>query len=646
MRKPRSRLGGLPSGLALWLFARGGMKRSLLVPFVLLLVAGFGASWLIYVRASRDAVLSAVDALVEESTRRGVLRVESYLEDTLRLAEANAAFIRSSPDASSRLPELRRALRLQLLARPEIDILSVGFADGEYAEAQRLEDGRIRTGSAGRGTGRELVLERTDGRGNPVAVELRRPGYDPRERPWYRQAAAKGGPGWTDPYPIASSGELTMAASVPITEDRQTLGVVTADLRLGRISDFLADIDVSRGGLAFIVDRAGFVVAGSSSVSGSRPGEAGRERPRPAELGSAAAAIYEAGRAAPNTLVSVAAAGGPYRAILLPLGGALGLDWRLALAYPESSFLEPLAKIDLRVWLILLVMLGASIILAFATANRVAVPLKRLGTALSSFAPGGSRGFAEATQAVASRNDEIGRLARSSAALAERLDASFAALEASLAEKEILLKEVHHRVKNNLQIVSSLVRFQADRLAGGAGEDGFEELQERIQAMAFVHEDVYLTGNFEAVEMGRYLGRVAGALCAERGDGARADRACRVELAVEAEGVSLGLDRALPCGLIVNELVANSLKHAFPSGSSGTIGVSLRLGDGGYELVVADDGRGLSLPLAAPGGTPRRLDGSEGLGSSLVQGLVRQLGGTLAYESAPVGTSVRIRFPR
>jgi two-component sensor histidine kinase len=319
--------------------------------------------------------------------------------------------------------------------------------------------------------------------------------------------------------------------------------------------------------------------------------------------------------------------------------------------------MAPLHAIDLRVAFVLLLMLAGNLGIAFVVAHRVADPLRRLGRAVSSFEPGAGSAAGEA-EALAGRSDEIGHLAVSFLSLADRLDASFSAIRASLAEKEVLLKEIHHRVKNNLQIVSSLVSFQGGAAASPLARETVERLQERIQAMAYVHEEVYESGNFEAVDMGRYLQRVGESLCGgslgDSGPGWQGGR-CSVEIRVEAGGHSLGLDRAIPLGLVANELVANALKHAFKGRSEGSVEIRFREEGGEYRLEVADDGVGLgaSWPLAGEGSGlggsasfPRRSDGTEGLGGSLVEGLAAQLRGRVEYSSGAWGSLAVVRFPR
>jgi two-component sensor histidine kinase len=191
-------------------------------------------------------------------------------------------------------------------------------------------------------------------------------------------------------------------------------------------------------------------------------------------------------------------------------------------------------------------------------------------------------------------------------------------LQASLDEKEVLLKEVHHRVKNNLQLISSLLSLQASRIADPATASLFADSRNRVRSMAMVHENLYRAGNFAEIAMQGHIE----SLCAQLD---RAYGFSRIGIVADSDDAALDLDRAISCGLIVNELVSNALKHAFPAGRSGEVTVSFRRQrDGTCNLAVADNGIGL----------PGYIDVGDttSLGLQLVRDLVEQLDGVLFVE--------------
>ncbi|MDN7023884.1 PAS domain S-box protein [Methanoculleus sp. FWC-SCC1] len=206
-------------------------------------------------------------------------------------------------------------------------------------------------------------------------------------------------------------------------------------------------------------------------------------------------------------------------------------------------------------------------------------------------------------------------------------------LERSLREKEILLKEVHHRVKNNMQVISSLMSLQAYATGDDEIVDALRESEMRVKSMALVHETLYQSADFARIYAAEYVRMLVGELVASY------TLSADIDLQVDVEDLSLELDAAIPCGLIINELVSNALKHAFRGRKKGTLEVGMhRIVDGRIVLSVRDDGVGLPEdldPLA-----PR----SESLGLELVTILSRQLGGTLTCERK-AGTSFEIAFP-
>lgn len=190
----------------------------------------------------------------------------------------------------------------------------------------------------------------------------------------------------------------------------------------------------------------------------------------------------------------------------------------------------------------------------------------------------------------------------------------------ALNEKETLLREVYHRVKNNLQVVSSLVNLQLRTLPPGAARSALAEAAERVRAMALVHEKLYQSPSLSAIDLGGYIEELVARLAVSSG---AAERGIDVHCA--SAPLQIGLDTAVPLGLIVNELFSNASKHAFPDGRRGRIEVDVSLSDSGIRLVVQDDGQGLSA------GRADLLSGS--LGLKLVRSLSSQLDAVFGIET-------------
>ncbi len=202
-------------------------------------------------------------------------------------------------------------------------------------------------------------------------------------------------------------------------------------------------------------------------------------------------------------------------------------------------------------------------------------------------------------------------------------------LAASLREKEVLLKEIHHRVKNNLQVIYSLLGLQSGYVQDPAALQMFQESRHRVQSMALIHQMLYQTPDLAQLNFAEYVRELAGHLV-------RSYSGDAIALQIDIEPVCFGIDTAIPIGLILNELLTNSLKYAFPGGRAGQVSVALRRDGEQYLFRFADDGIGLPAGL--------EIDQADSLGLRLVTALVGQLQGMLEIAGGP-GTVFTITFP-
>jgi two-component sensor histidine kinase len=204
-------------------------------------------------------------------------------------------------------------------------------------------------------------------------------------------------------------------------------------------------------------------------------------------------------------------------------------------------------------------------------------------------------------------------------------------LQASVREKEVLLREVHHRVKNNLQLVSSLINLQLSAVESDEARTALEECQGRIHAVAMVHEAIYSARDYAQVSISQYARGLASSVFHALAAPPRG-----VSLEVDVGDFQLAVDRAIPCGLILNELLTNALKHAYPNGGTGTVRLIVEeLPDGKLSVVVSDDGVGLPPDFD--------LEASSSVGLQVVGALVEQLDGTFSV-SREGGTRFALTF--
>ena len=206
------------------------------------------------------------------------------------------------------------------------------------------------------------------------------------------------------------------------------------------------------------------------------------------------------------------------------------------------------------------------------------------------------------------------------------------ALESALAEKTILLKEVHHRVKNNLAVISSLLNMKADAITNPTAKEALRSSQQRVHSMALIHEHLYGNERLDRINFADYATELVRRLHA-----AAASEPDRITIALALDPIELAIEQAVPCGLILNELLTNSFKYAFRGRRRGRIAISFRESGGLRELSVEDNGVG--MPADGAGET-----NGNALGLRIVAVLARQLDGTLQHEPCS-GTRVVLRFP-
>jgi two-component sensor histidine kinase len=254
---------------------------------------------------------------------------------------------------------------------------------------------------------------------------------------------------------------------------------------------------------------------------------------------------------------------------------------------------------------------------------RYAIAQKQAEDALRQMSDELERRVQERTAQLAKTNQELQAEVRERLRVEERL-------RASLREKEVLLREIHHRVKNNLQVICSLLKLQSEHIQDPRALEVFRESQERVKSMALIHEKLYRFRDLARIDFGDYVRSLAGKLFhayAVDPDG--------IHLTVNVDDVLLPIDAVMPCALLIHELVANALKHAFPDGN-GEIFIDFHTADQQtFTLSVRDTGVGWAGDF--------RLDNEASLGGQLVAALVDQLDGTLELDHAN-GFTCKITF--
>jgi len=205
-------------------------------------------------------------------------------------------------------------------------------------------------------------------------------------------------------------------------------------------------------------------------------------------------------------------------------------------------------------------------------------------------------------------------------------------IKRSLKDKEILLKEIHHRVKNNLQIISSLLKMQSQDFGNEEIKEIFRETQNRIMSMSFIHQSFYQSGDLSEVDFDKYVGKLVNNLF-----NIYDTDPLKVKFEIDTKNINLGVDTAIPCGLMINEIISNSLKHAFIKGSRGSILITLDEKEGVCILNIKDNGKGIPESV--------QLGKSTSLGMVLITMLCDQIDGSITLKREG-GTEYEVRFPR
>lgn len=600
----------------LLIFSRGKLKRTLFVTFSLLLAIVFSVSWFFTARGLHDISDASLQDLAERSSQLVFEKFKSYLNTNIALLETNSIlFDLSSGLHSDSVLEL---FKKELESFPALHIISAGFADGEYLEVQRMEDGSIRYGRAGKETGGALLWFRYAPDRSKVELD-RRANYDPRTRPWYQKALSAGTLTFSEPYHLVSTGNRVIAASMPLyAESGKVWGVTTIDILLDDIIQAVHTLAEEFHGYVLIRDHEGNIII---NAHGGEP------------------AFYSFTPDITNNAKTVTMSGIPYRFLTLKYEDRIKTSWLITIALPETAFRTYLYTALSHLSLVYSLTLVLFFMLVYGIVTAVDTPIRQFTTLVSRISHEAqdsveiSEEEAALLTTIAKRKTELGSLARSFQSLLLELQSTVLSLKQSLLDKDILLKEVHHRVKNNLQIIASLLHLEADNLKDEHIKAILFGLEEKVYAMAMVHEMVYSNETFSAVSMADYLYRLAESLESYH------SLTIPVYLSVDADDVQLPLDRAITCALIIVELVTNAFKYAFREKTEGHIHIILMSQEGIYKLVVQDDGSGFERKDAVS------LQDGSGTGSIIMQALTSQIKGSLHRDTGPNGTRVEIDFP-
>ncbi|MBO1073100.1 sensor histidine kinase [Roseomonas marmotae] len=317
----------------------------------------------------------------------------------------------------------------------------------------------------------------------------------------------------------------------------------------------------------------------------------------------------------------------------------LDADVRLVVGLPTGDIRRAANHLLLRrVGELAAFLLACLVVIVVGADIAIARPLRQLAWRVRAWRPGAPFGG----RPLRGEPEEVRRLEQAFTDAAVTISAREEELRAALRQRDLLMAEIHHRVKNNLQIVASLLNLQAGRLRDPAARAEFGTARDRVQALATLHRHLYTNRSFEAIALRPFLEELCQQLFSALGE----TPGRRISLVVQAGELEIVTDQAVSLALLVTEAVTNSIKHAFPDDASGTITISVQTEPSGEP---DEDGEGVEVLLSIRDngqGMSEDDESSGGIGMTLIQGFAQHLGGQIHRHPGPAGgTELTLRFP-
>ncbi|MCK5198911.1 MAG: sensor histidine kinase, partial [Spirochaetales bacterium] len=398
------------------------------------------------------------------------------------------------------------------------------------------------------------------------------------------------------------------AASQPVFDITGNItGVLSIDLFLSHLQNFLNRINISKNGEIFIIERSGLLIASSTSEipikkditeNSSRRLFAGESRESfiYETVGKIKSIFGDFSNVIKDEHFDFRIGKENYMAHISPLKDEYGIDWLIVVAIPEKDYMEDIWKNNAQLIYILIAAAIISSLLSLLTSSWIVRPVQRLNLSTGKLI---EKKWVLKEESYFNR--EIDSLNTSFNTMAVRLTDALRELTTEvkerkraegnlvslLEEKDVILQEVHHRVKNNLQLITSLLKIQGAKIEEKKYAEIFKESRNRVSSMALIHQQLYQSENFNEVHLEEYIKSLIKSLLKSY-----QNDSVHIETEVHVEK-NLPLDYAIPCGLIINELVTNSLKYAFNELEKGKISVKFESDNKQIVLVISDNGSGI-----------------------------------------------------
>jgi two-component sensor histidine kinase len=553
-------------------------------------------------RTGRESVHYLTGRVAVEASQRVELYVLEFLRSTQLINTLNTQDARRGHLDLSGQHEMEEHFRRQISIFPQVSSIYFGNAAGGLVGAGVEEGTRYVTGTE------EFTAGTFYKRQVPANPDLEEgvtltaiPGFDARNRDWYTGAVSAGTATWSEAYVLFTGHDMAIAASRPVyNPDGSVRGVFAVDVFLSQLSDYLADLHVAEDYVCYIVDTSGLIIASSTdfalmpsagssdSALGERIPVSGHPSP---QIRESAQAIFTSRSDMTTTEIS----GRRYIVTRNIVEESYAPEWGIVVAIPEAQYLGGLID-TFRVAIVVAALSGLIVlVIVFRLSWGVTQPVFRLIEVLD-------RGEKDQRPFVAERSRvrELDHLIDSFLAMTYQLYSTMDRLNAEIAERTVLIRELNHRTKNNMNVISAMLRLRAGALEDSEAVGVLTDLDDRIQSMALVHQKLYQSQSLASIDMREYLHDLVIQL---RGSAGATGQ--ETDIRFEIDRMEMPIDLAVPTGLVVTELVSNAMKHAFPARDTDRtdeITVTLRrASDGEVTLAVSDNGVGLPAGLQPRG---------------------------------------------
>jgi two-component sensor histidine kinase len=447
------------------------------------------------------------------------------------------------------------------------------------------------------------------------------------DRPWFRQVKSANAPVVSQLVRSKLDATPVVVIAVPLNQPGKPF---SGEVAVGIDALWLAGLSDTPGmpaqSAVFLIDRSGIAVTRSGKLADLSAGPAGDV----SDVDIATFPDFGAMRLAiaANT-AQFRSNGADGLARLYSLTNLRSTDLFVVVGLPESGAIGWARRDFARQLLAALMMLICALVgVALGSDLLIARNIR----SLSATAQALQRGDYAARPAVTGGSREVRQLAETLSSMAQQVQHHEQDMQRSVQQKEAMLKEIHHRVKNNLQVVTSLMSIQANRLSDEASKKALAELQRRVRALGLLHRHLYEGDDLRYLDFGQFTVELCQMVKESSGPAARA-----VNIEVDIPPIPITADRAVPLGLLITEALGNAFKHGFPNGRPGEIRISLgATAEGVATISIADNGIG---PPSAAGDAQR----DPGTGMLLMQAFAQQLGSVLSVEGPP-GTTIRFSF--